>query len=65
MTTETEKPMQLSPLLWEITFSVVVGGLSTVASWFLGVANGVDVGILFAVIVAVTFVAFKYMKPKT
>ena len=62
---EHEKSNQLSPVLQEIVLSVVVAGLSMVACWALGIVQGLDVGILFAVVAFVTFLASNYLKPKT
>ena len=62
---EHEKSNQLSPVLQEIVLSVVVAGLSMVACWALGIVEGLDVGILFAIVAFVTFLASNYLKPKT
>ena len=61
---EHVKTTQLSPILQEVVLSVVVAGLSMVACWALGVVEGLDVGILFAVVAFVTFLASNYLKPK-
>ena len=61
---EEEKPAQLSPMLQEVVLSVVVAGLSMVVCWALGVVQGLEVGILFAVVAFVTFLASNYLKQK-
>ena len=61
---EEEKSAQLSPMLQEVVLSVVVAGLSMVLCWALGVVQGLEVGILFAVVAFVTFFASNYLKPK-
>ena len=62
---EQEKASQLSPMLFEVVLSVVVAGLSMVACWALGVVEGLEVGILFAVVASVTFLSSNYLKPKS